>query len=255
MLVLWLVVALGVIGSGVVRGARASSAISTNVRARLAARLAAESGLEAFVAAAEDTLAAMADTAARHDWLNALQARSAVSDSVILGDARFAVVVVDVNARLDVNAATELALRAFFSRFTDLAGAGDIARAIRSFIESGGAARPEDLRAALDPSGAVHTVRLIRSLEELRTRRLVPQPLLERAAPYLTVDGDGTINRRTASDTVLVAATGELREEPTRLLLVSRGWLGGHPLTHEIQAVYAIEGNRLVLSHWRERDL
>jgi type II secretory pathway component PulK len=42
---------------------------------------------------------------------------------------------------------------------------------------------------------------------------------------------------------------------PSRLLLVSRGWLLGHSLTHEIQASYAVVGQRLVLQAWRERDL
>ena len=42
---------------------------------------------------------------------------------------------------------------------------------------------------------------------------------------------------------------------PTRVLLVSRGWTRGHPLTHEIQAGYALVGQRLRLQSWRERDL
>jgi general secretion pathway protein K len=42
---------------------------------------------------------------------------------------------------------------------------------------------------------------------------------------------------------------------PNRLLLVSRGWLPGHPLSHEIQASYAIVGESLLLFSWRERDL
>ncbi|MEO6055411.1 MAG: type II secretion system protein GspK [Gemmatimonadales bacterium] len=42
---------------------------------------------------------------------------------------------------------------------------------------------------------------------------------------------------------------------PSRLLLVSRGWQRGHPLTHEIEAAYALVGRRLVLQSWRERDL
>jgi hypothetical protein len=42
---------------------------------------------------------------------------------------------------------------------------------------------------------------------------------------------------------------------PTRLLLISRGWQEGHPLTHEIQAAYAVLGQRLVLQFWWERDL
>ena len=42
---------------------------------------------------------------------------------------------------------------------------------------------------------------------------------------------------------------------PTRLVLVSRGWRPGHPLTHEIEAGYALVGQRLRLQSWRERDL
>lgn len=42
---------------------------------------------------------------------------------------------------------------------------------------------------------------------------------------------------------------------PSRLLVISRGWLAGHSLTHEIQAVYSIEGDHLVLRAWQERDL
>jgi hypothetical protein len=38
-------------------------------------------------------------------------------------------------------------------------------------------------------------------------------------------------------------------------MLISRGWQEGHPLTHEIQAVYSILGRRLMLQAWWERDL
>jgi general secretion pathway protein K len=42
---------------------------------------------------------------------------------------------------------------------------------------------------------------------------------------------------------------------PSRLLLVSRGWMPGNPLTHEIEAAYAVVGRQLRLQSWRERDL
>ena len=38
------------------------------------------------------------------------------------------------------------------------------------------------------------------------------------------------------------------------LILIARGWQSGSPLTHEIQAVYAISGTSLVLAHWREQQ-
>jgi general secretion pathway protein K len=251
-LVLWIVVILGGVSAGVVRSARTSTGIAANARADLIARAAAESGIEVFVAAIEDTLASFEDPEDRRDWLNALSL-SVVPDSpslgsFTLGDGRFSVNVVDVSARLDVNAATATALQTFFSQFTDPAEAAGIAGAIRAAIDSGSnrnAAATLPLRSTTP----------IRSLDELHDRRLVPDAILSRAAQYLTVDGDGVINARTASDTVLVAATGELRDEPSRLLLISRGWVSGHPLTREIQAVYSITGNRLVFSHWRERSL
>ena len=102
---------------------------------------------------------------------------------------------------------------------------------------------------------ALIAARQLRSLDELEQIPGVSLGLLRAAAPYLTVDGDGKINRRTASDTVMVAATGSLQDEPSRVLVISRGWLRGHSLTHEIQAVYAIAGNQLTLVRWRERDL
>lgn len=242
MLVLWIVVVLGTISAGVVRATRTSAGLATNARAGLVARAAAESGIEATVAAIEDTLTGLTDQGERRDWLNGLPARG-VMEPVALGDGRFAVSIVDVSARLDVNAASESALRTFFSQFTDPVEAAAIARAIRARIDTG-AATGITRHAATDP---------IRSLEALRSQALVPSDILERAAPYLTVDGDGTINARTAVDTVRIAAAGELRDEPARLLLISRGWLTGHALTREIQAVYAVSGNRLVFSHWREQ--
>src|SRR6266704_284753 len=42
---------------------------------------------------------------------------------------------------------------------------------------------------------------------------------------------------------------------PRRILVVSRGWETGHPLTHEIQAVFDVDGPVLTLRFWTERDL
>ncbi|MDQ3674133.1 MAG: helix-hairpin-helix domain-containing protein, partial [Gemmatimonadota bacterium] len=42
---------------------------------------------------------------------------------------------------------------------------------------------------------------------------------------------------------------------PARLLVVSRGWLDGHSLTHEISAVYELRRSGVVLRAWQERDL
>jgi general secretion pathway protein K len=52
-----------------------------------------------------------------------------------------------------------------------------------------------------------------------------------------------------------VTAIARLTVAPSRVLLISRGWQPGNPLTHEIQAAYAIVGQDLRLQSWRERDL
>jgi general secretion pathway protein K len=241
-LVLWLIVILGGIGAAVVTATRDSSRLAANARARVVARYAAESGIEATLGVIDDSLAALTDSTQRRAFLNALEDGSAGADSVVLGDARFVVAIVDASARLDVNAAPAENLARLFSRFTDLSRATALARAIRQHIDRGDGVNSR----AVTP---------FRSLEELRTIPGADDHVLQLAAPYLTVDGDGTINQSAASDTVLAAAFGELRDGPSRLVLVSRGWMRGHPLTHEIQGVYAIASDRLVLVHWRERTL
>jgi type II secretory pathway component PulK len=249
-LVLWLVVILGAIGATVVGAARTSSVLATNVRAGVVSRYAAESGIEATVSAIERELAARPDSMARAAFLNALE--DVARDSIVLGEGRAAVAISDPTARLDVNAAPATGLAALLAQFTDVGRASETARAVRAWIERSPDAAD---RGGLAPGGASPFVTPVRSLEELRSIPGVDVPALERAAPYLTVDGDGTVNVRSASDTVLASATGEQRGEPSRLVLIARGWQRGHPLTHEIQAIYAVSGSSLVLVHWRERDL
>jgi general secretion pathway protein K len=135
---------------------------------------------------------------------------------------------------------------------------------------------------------------LTRPDEFLRIRG-VTDSLADRIAPYVTVNGDFRLDVNAAAEPVLAAfpAIGQngarqllarrksgpfisafealkllrggstsadpqlprLIVAPSRLLLTSRGWTPGHPLTHEIQAVYALDGRRLTLISWRERDL
>lgn len=246
MLVLWLIVILSTVSSGVVLATRSSTSLTANYRAKIVARYAAESGVTVAVAALEENLARLDDLEARRAYLNQLD-RALGSGEISLGDARIDVVLVDVSSRIDVNLASVSSLTRLFSLFTDALEAEAAAQAIRTFV--GGDAGAQGPFA--EPAGS----RPLRSLDELAGMRGVPAGLAERAAPFLTVDGDGTINRATASETVLSAAAGELRDEPSRILVVSRGWLDGHPLSHEIQAVYALVGRELTLVRWRERLL
>lgn len=243
MLVLWLIVVLGTISTAVVLATRSTTGIVANYRARVVARYAAESGVTVAVAALEDRLGRLSDAAGRRDYLNQLDRALGEYGRIALGDARIAVTLVDPGARLDVNLAGPTGLAALFSFFVDAVEAERAAGAIQARIAGG--AEDAFLVAA----------RPLESLDELVDTPGVPPGLAVRAAGFLTVDGDGTINRATASDTVLAAAAGELRDEPSRILVVSRGWLDGHPLTVEIQAVYAIAGDRLTFVRWRERTL
>jgi general secretion pathway protein K len=131
-------------------------------------------------------------------------------------------------------------------------------------------------------------------LDEFQRVRGVTDALWLAVEPYVTVDGDLLIDINAAPEAVLAAVPGigpagartlvsqrtgggnftsvaevqsllgrggrsaalpRLTVAPNRLLLVSRGWTPGHPLTHEIQAAYAVVGQRLRLQSWRERDL
>jgi general secretion pathway protein K len=257
LLVLWIIVVLSTIAAAVAQATRATNGVAVNYRARVIARYAAESGLTAAVAALEDSLARMESSSARQAYLNQLERALGARQQLDLEAARAAVALIDVGARLDVNNASTTALTTLFSFFTDALQAESAARAIQAYITRGQTAQDLDPAVFPDPSsqGLLVSARPLQSLDELLHIPGMPPALAQRAVPYLTVDGDGTINRATASDTVLAAAAGGLRDEPSRILVVSRGWQDGSALTHEIQAVYALNGNVLTLVRWRERDL
>lgn len=259
MLVLWLIIVLGMIAAGVASSARSAIGTAANLRARATGRYAAESGIALASQAFRNNLESLADTTTRQEFLNGLAQPGATPGETALGDARFSVTWVDVNSRLDVNAATEGQLSRFFSFFVGPGEAVAAAKAVREHIDGDGelsnrlreyTATRADLSFPRMPAS-----RPFRTLETLRSIDGVPERLAVAAAPHLTVDGDGRINRITASDTVLAAAAGSIQNEPSRMMVVARGWLAGHPLTHEIQAVFAIEGNTATLVRWRERDL
>jgi general secretion pathway protein K len=238
-LVLWVIVILGGVAAAVTAGSRTSMDVTANARSRTVARYAAESGIVAATnvlrlrmeAAGEDVVKRQA---ALNDAAHALGASAAFD----MGDASVRVVMVDVSARIDVNAAPQEALAALFARAGHARTAADAARAIRRHIDS-------------IPGQA----NLFTSLDDVAALPGVGAELISAAAPWLTVDGDGQVNRVTAPPVVLGVARGSLIDEPSRILLIARGWQHGRPLTHEIQAVYAVQGNQLAFVRWRERDL
>jgi type II secretory pathway component PulK len=264
-LVLWTLVVVGGISLGVTRRTRAAIAVASNARAQVVARYAAESGIALAVQAIEDSLGAASDSSSRAELLNALTRPPFALGIQSLGDARVQVALEDVNAKLDLNHAEADAIAQLLAEFGEAGVAYRAARAIRAHIGTGVTPNSPDESFPIGQRSAPPLVmerawgsggggaRYLTSLDELMSIPEVDQQLIERAAPYLTVDGDGATNRITASAAVSRAARGALVEMPSRLLLVSRGWLNGSSLTHEIQAVYAVQGNDLALVRWRER--
>lgn len=272
LLVLWLVVILASVTIAASGAARSSGDLVTARRASATAQSLAASGITAAVAAINDSLRAfVTDTVARDAYLNALDAGvnngataigRAKSDTLV--DGAFAIAIVDVASRLDINNAGEASLEKFLGNFTDAGDARIIARRIAERVRGDGLANDSAMVARLSRDSTVRALlgqsmlnTLVRhpfeTLDELSEIPGLDEKLLTQIVPFLTADGEAVVNRRSAPAVVLAAAAGSLTEAPTRLLVISRGWQIGHPLTHEMQAVYDVSPNGLVLVRWRER--
>ncbi len=237
LLVLWLVVVLGAIGGSMAASVRGRLGVATNLRDRAVARAMAESGIVAASEEIGDSLARVDAGPARARYLNALTALP--GSQFTLGDGHAQVSVVDVNARLDVNLASEDALSQFFAQFTNAVSAHEIAREVRQRI------------GASAPQGVIATP--LQSLDALNDLPSFDSRVATAVAPFLTVDGDGNVNMTHAPLAVRRSAAGQVVEAPTRVMLVSRGVRDGSSLVDEIEAVYAIQGSQLALVRWRER--
>jgi hypothetical protein len=235
-------------------------AVAANARAAVVARYGAESGIAVAVKAIEDSLLAIADSALRSEFLNSLEHGAQSLPLPALDGMRTEVAIADVNARLDLNFADVASITQLFSEFGEIGAARRSAAAIRAYIGTGiGAVTPNSPDESF-PIGQIPqraqggtAARYLTSLDELMTIPEVDHALLERASSHLTIDGDGMTNRVAAPPAVLRAARGALIDAPNRLLIASRGWLEGSSLTHEIQAIYAVQGNDLALVRWREQ--
>ncbi|HEX4600824.1 MAG TPA: hypothetical protein VH116_05475 [Gemmatimonadales bacterium] len=257
--VLWLLVLLGAAATEIALRARSESQLVATLRARSVGRYAAESGILLGAARVEALLDSLRGPAERAAALRDETHRSPIPE-IALGDARCGVAVIDLNARLDLNRTDATTLRNLFSEFVPESRAADLVTSLKQ-----------------EP---------VRRVEELARIPYAGDSLALAVAPYVTVWSDGLVNVNSASEPVLAAlpgigaaaATWVRRREggeiltaanglrpgaaggplltvmPTRLMLVSRGWQPGHPLTHEIDAVYVVLGQSLVLESWEERD-
>ncbi|CAN5777434.1 hypothetical protein BH11GEM2_BH11GEM2_30280 [soil metagenome] len=237
LLVLWLIVVLGAIGGSLAASVHERVGVATNLRDDAVARAMAESGVVAASVEIGDSLGRLDAGPARAHYLNALTASAPAPYT--LGDGTFQVSVVDVNARLDVNLASEDALSQFFSQFTNAVSAHEIAQEVRQ--RTGTSAR----------QGAIATP--FESIETLNESPSVDARLAAAVAPFITVDGDGNVNLTHAPLAVRRSAAGQVVDAPTRLMIVSRGARNGSSFVHEIEAVYAIQGSQLAFVRWRER--
>jgi len=266
--VLWMLVLLGLAVGELVARARTESRIVATLRSRAVAQYAAESGI-LVTATGLKTLFGSApgpvELAARASHLDTL-GRAPVS--LTSASARFAVAVVDLNARLDLARTDTVTLRALFHQFVPAERAGQIVAALRQ-----------------EP---------VTRFSELARVPGADDALALAVAPYVTVGSDGLVNVNSAPEAVLAALPGVgaakahalvvrrdhgdlftstdpfrptpgsqadvpvegslLTIAPSRLMIVSRGWQLGSPLTHEIQAVYVVLAGRLTLQSWEERD-
>jgi general secretion pathway protein K len=299
MLVLWLIVVVSAIAASVTAATRVDAGVAVNVRARVAGRYAAESGLVLVSARLDTLLKGVTSEDAPYLFKNLNEQLGDLRD-VSVGDAQFTVAVEDLGGRLDLNEASDDMMSRFLAQFIDQREARLAALSMLDWKDAGniGGLRGSEA-ASYERAGSRFrpTNRPIRRVEELSRMLHVGDSLLYRIAPYITVQGDRRINVNTAPETVLVALPGLTKETarmlvarrragevftsvnvlyellgrrfagsafllrqraatvPSKLLVVSRGWLAGHSLTHEIQAVYSIEGDHLVLRAWQERDL
>ncbi|HYW31393.1 MAG TPA: hypothetical protein VE869_07810 [Gemmatimonas sp.] len=279
--VLWAILLMATITAAASGAARGSADVASARRAGSVARLMAESGIVAASARVDAALrAAGSDSAARWDVLDGLDPNSPSASSTgaaplaadTLGDGVFAVTVVDASARLDMNVAGQDGWSALLRSVTSSGEARDVAERITAYLGAPPAGRTsvDDIDAAAAAARDSMITRLLgrdiprgtgspvrRRLETVDDLLAIPGidvRLIARVAPFLTADGNGYVNRRAAPPPVLAAASGQLVDHPVRLVLVSRGWRLGHPLTREIQAVYDVADDGLRLVRWRERD-
>jgi general secretion pathway protein K len=291
MMVLWLIIVLGAMATAIVAAAHADSTLAGNLRARATARYAAESGIALAAVQLKQLLRDASSDETRARIFQDIDRHFDHLREVPIGRGRFGLVVIDLNARIDLNKSDPSIVQSLFAQFTDPDRSARAASALADWIDADDFVRAGGGELAdyvtMDSPYAPRNAPLDR-LDDLAHVLYVGDALAAAVAPYVTVASDGLVNlnsapepvlaalpgigvsrardivaRRTAGETFTsLAALADLGPAsalvtivPSRLLIVSRGWLDGHPLTHEIQAVYGIAGTTLYLMSWRERDL
>jgi len=269
--VLWLLVLLGAIVAEVASQARLEAEILASLRSRTVARYSAESGILAATVRIEALLDSTRSQPERITTFHELAARLAPLNDVDLGSGRFGVAVVDLNARIDLNRADAATLQGLFRQFITDKHAEEVVDLLKQapLNRLGELAHIPGIDDSLALAVAPYVTVWSDGFVNINS---APEPVLAALPGVSSAMARSAVRRRETGE-VFVMATDpfgplggipggvasapapHLSVMPSRLLIVSRGWQGGHPLSHEIQAVYAVLGARLVLRAWQERDL
>jgi general secretion pathway protein K len=267
-LVLSLLVVLGLVAFDVAARARAESNMLIDLKARAAGRYAAESGILMARTAVQQWVDSTPLPPERAKLFHHLSALNDSLTHIPLGGAEFDVAVLDLNARIDLNHSSVGTLQGLFGQFVSKDRATAIAAAIKQEPVSRFAelARVPGADDALALSVAPYVTIWSDGLVDINTApeavlaslpgigRGIAQRIVSRREAGEVFTSSDTFRPTSASGPVSAEGFPSLTVAPTRVMLVSRGWQPGSPITHEIQAVYVIVGDLLVLQSWEERD-
>jgi type II secretory pathway component PulK len=275
--VLYLLLTLGLVTAEVARSARAEAAKVAGVRARSVGRYAAESGIAVAMVRVHQLLDSAVTPASQVTALRGVAIDLAQLGDTMLGSARFRVTVVNLNARIDLNRAPKEMLERFLGQFAGLQQVNAAVAALgkEPVRRVGELARVSGMSQSLAYAVAPYVTTWSDGMVDINA---APETVLVALQGMDPAEAQSLVQRREAGEVFTspdptrarrdVSTEPETMEEargsvpipqaivaPSRLLLISRGWQDGQPLTHEIQAAYAIVGHRLVLQAWAERDL
>ena len=238
---LWLVIALGAVGLQAALSSRARRQAAANVLDGARARAAAIAGSEyarsrltaALLGQAEELRSEAMASARSSRGRRSIQGRSVsrlfrgvdpledpwrspqdlIVEEMAFGTARYAVLMRDVGAALNLNEANETMLRQFFSMGlrVDYAEADKIAQAILDWRDEdeiprlNGGEREEYMR---EGALVLPANRDFVTIDELRHVQGMTPEIYVRAAQHITLIGDGDLNVNAAPEEVLLAIPG-----------------------------------------------
>jgi len=271
LVVLVLLAVLGMVAADVGGAARLEGNLVVTLRSRTVARYAAESGVLAATARIDGLLDTVRSVNDQPAAFRSLAEYLAPFKDVDLGGARFTIAFTDLNARIDLNRADLPTLQNLFAEFTSRGRAEAIGAALKAqpLERLGELAMVPGVDDALAAAVAPYVTVWSDGMVNINS---APAPVLAALPGIGDATAKGIVSQREAG-AVFLPSTAALPTQgaqiafatappgvlvataPSRLLIISRGWQQGLPLTHEIQAVYAVVGAQLVLQAWQERDL